>query len=163
LQLKRTNFNERFVMEVILLENVRNLGKFGNKVQVANGYGRNFLIPKGKAVPATKNNVAKFEARRAELEKNAETKFKQAQEKAAEINSIHLTIEMRSADEGKLYGSIGTAELVKAFAAKNVEVSRQEIKLPNGVIRELGDYDVSVQLHAEVLAHAKVSVVPEEK
>ncbi len=149
-------------MEVILLENVRNLGKFGKKVNVANGYGRNFLIPKGKAVPATKNNVAKFEARRAELEKNAETKFKQAQEKAAEVNSVHLTIEMRSA-EGKLYGSIGTAELVKAFAAKNVELGRQDIKLPNGVIRELGDYTVDVQLHAEVLAHAKVSVIPEEK
>tara|TARA_R110002110_G_scaffold400317_1_gene616625 strand:+ start:42887 stop:43339 length:453 start_codon:yes stop_codon:yes gene_type:complete len=150
-------------MEVILLENVRNLGKFGNKVQVANGYGRNFLIPKGKAAPATKDNLAKFEARRAELEKNAATKLQQAQEKAAEVNSVHLTIEMRTSDEGKLYGSIGTAELVKAFAAKNVEIGRQEIRLPNGAIREVGDYDVDVQLHAEVVAHAKVSVTAEKK
>lgn len=149
-------------MEVILLENIRNLGKFGTKVNVANGYGRNFLIPKGKAVAATKDNLAQFEARRAELEQNAQQKLKQAQEKAAEINNVHLTIEMRAGDEGKLYGSIGTIELVKAFSAKNVEVQRQEILLPNGAIRELGDYEVEVQLHAEVIAVAKVSVVPEQ-
>lgn len=149
-------------MEVILLENIRNLGKFGTKVNVANGYGRNFLIPKGKAVAATKDNLAQFEARRAELEQNAQQKLQQAQEKAAEINNVHLTIEMRAGDEGKLYGSIGTIELVKAFSAKNVEVQRQEILLPNGAIRELGDYEVEVQLHAEVIAVAKVSVVPEQ-
>lgn len=149
-------------MEVILLENIRNLGKFGTKVNVANGYGRNFLIPKGKAVAATKDNLAQFEARRAELEQNAQQKLQQAQEKAAEINNVHLTIEMRAGDEGKLYGSIGTIELVKAFSAKNVEVQRQEVLLPNGAIRELGDYEIEVQLHAEVIAVAKVSVVPEQ-
>lgn len=150
-------------MEVILLENVRNLGKFGSKVQVANGFGRNFLIPQGKAVPATKNNIAKFEAERSQLEKSAEQRLLAAQERAAEINSLHLTIYARSGDEGKLYGSIGTIELSRAFKDKGIEVSRQEIRLPKGPLRELGEYTLELQLHAEVVAQAKISVVPDEE
>lgn len=149
-------------MEVILLENVRNLGKFGSKVSVAKGYGRNFLIPKGKAVPATKENLAHFEAKRADLQKAADDRLRVAEERAAELNTLHLTLTARAADEGKLYGSIGTIELVKAFKDQGIEVQRQEIRLPNGAIRELGDFDVSLQLHAEVVANVKLTIVPQK-
>lgn len=150
-------------MEVILLENIRNLGKFGSKVDVANGYGRNFLIPNGKAVPATKENLAKFEARRSELEKAAVDRLNAAEERAAELSNIHLKIAMLAGDEGKLYGSIGTIELVKAFSDKGLNVTRQEIRLPNGAIREIGEYEIEVQLHAEVIAQVKLTVTPEER
>jgi len=147
-------------MEVILLENIRNLGKFGNKVDVAKGFGRNFLIPQGKAVPATKSNIAKFEAQRSDFEKAAKGRLQAAQERAAEVNNIHITIAARAA-EGKLYGSIGTVDLVKAFKDKGMTVTRQEIRLPSGPLREIGDYNIDLQLHAEVIATAKVSIVPE--
>lgn len=150
-------------MEVILLENVRNLGKFGTKVNVAKGFGRNFLIPQGKAVPATRENIAKFEAERSNLEHAAQQRIQAAQERAAEINNVRIVIHARSAEEGKLYGSIGTIELVRCFKDKGIEVSRQEIRLPNGPLRELGEYTIELQLHAEVIANVKVSVVPEEE
>lgn len=149
-------------MEIILLENVRNLGKFGSKVNVARGYGRNFLIPQGKAVPATKDNIVKFEADRAALEAAASTRLRSAQERAAEINSLLLTIAARVGDKGKLFGSIGTIELAKAFKEQGVEVERQDIRLPNGAIRETGEYVVEVHLHAEVIAGARVTIVSEE-
>lgn len=148
-------------MQVILLENIRNLGKFGSKVNVANGYGRNFLIPNGKAVPATKENLASFESKRADLEKASRDRLSKAQERAAEINNIQLKISMLAGDEGKLYGSIGTIELVKAFKDKSIDVTRQEIRLPNGAIRELGEYEIELQLHAEVVARVKLIVTPE--
>ncbi len=150
-------------MEVILLENVRNLGKFGNKVKVAKGFGRNFLIPQGKAVPATKQNIAQFEAQRSKLEKAAQDRLAAATERAAELSAIRLTIAARSGDEGKLFGSIGTIELVRAFKDKGVDITRQEIKLPNGPLRELGEFVIELQLHAEVIAQTKVTVVPEEE
>jgi large subunit ribosomal protein L9 len=150
-------------MEVILLENVRNVGKFGNKVNVAKGYGRNFLIPQGKAVPATKENLLKFEADRTNLEKVVKERLQAAQDRAAEINQLHIKIEARVGDKGKLFGSIGTIELVKAFKDNGVEVERQEIRLPHGAIRDIGEYEVEVQLHAEVVAQAKVSIVAEEE
>lgn len=148
-------------MEVILLENIRNLGRFGNKVRVANGYGRNFLIPRGKAVPATKDNLANFEAQRAKLEQAASERLQKAQERASEIEAVHITISARAGDEGKLYGSIGTTEISQAFKEKGVELARQDIRLPNGPLRELGDFEVDCQLHAEVNAMAKVTIVPE--
>lgn len=150
-------------MEVILLENVRNLGKFGAKVKVAKGYGRNFLIPQGKAVGASKENLMKFEADRANLEKVAKDRFNAATERAAEINALQLIIEARVGDKGKLFGSIGTIELVKAFHDKGINIERQEIRLPHGAIREIGDYSIDVQLHAEVIAQAKVSIKPEDE
>ncbi len=149
-------------MEVILLENIRNLGKFGSKVDVAKGFGRNFLIPQGKAVPATKANLARFEAQRADFEKAAKGRLQAAQERAAELNSVQITIAARAA-EGKLYGSIGTVELVKAFKDKGLQVVRQEIRLPGGPLREIGEYAIELQLHAEVVAVAKVTVVQEEE
>lgn len=150
-------------MEIILLENIRNVGKFGSKVKVAKGYGRNFLIPQGKAVPATKENITQFEAQRAKLEKAAQDKLAQATERAAEFAAVHIKIQARAGDEGKLFGSIGTIELVKAFKDKGIEVTRQEIRLPNGPLREIGDYSIELQLHAEVIAQAKVTVTPEEE
>lgn len=149
-------------MQVILLENIKNLGKFGHKVSVANGYGRNFLIPNGKAVPATKENLVRFESQRAELEQAAQSKLLAAQERAASLSAVHLKLSMLAGEEGKLYGSIGTVELVNAFKDKGFEVARQEIRLPNGTIRELGEYEVAVQLHAEVGVMVKVTVMPQE-
>lgn len=149
-------------MEVILLENIRNLGKFGNKVRVANGYGRNFLIPRGKAVPATADNLANFEAQRAKLEQAAQSRLDQAKERASEIEAVHVTISARAGDEGKLYGSIGTYEIAKAYQEKGVELQRQDIRLPLGPIREVGDFEVMCQLHAEVVATAKVTITAEE-
>lgn len=150
-------------MEVILLENIKNLGKFGNQVQVAKGYGRNFLIPQGKAVPATQENIHKFEAQRAELEKSAQDRLQTAQERGAELNNLHLIIVARAAEEGKLYGSIGTLEIVDAFQEKGVKVSRQEIRLPNGPLREVGEFSIQLQLHAEVVAYTKVSIVAQKE
>lgn len=150
-------------MEIILLENVRNLGKFGSKVDVAKGYGRNYLIPQGKAVPATKENLIKFEADRAELEKVAKEKLQAAIDRANEINNLHIVIEARVGDKGKLFGSIGTIELAKAFHDKGVSVERQEIRLPHGAIRDIGEYAIEVQLHAEVVAEAKVTISAEEE
>lgn len=149
-------------MDIILLENVRNLGKFGAKVKVAKGFGRNFLIPQGKAVPATKDNLAQFEAQRAKLEKAAQDRLAAAQSRAAEINNVRIVISAKSAEEGKLFGSVGTIELVRAFKEKGIEVTRQEIRLPNGPLRELGEYLIELQFHAEAVAQAKVSIVPEE-
>lgn len=150
-------------MEVILLENVRNLGKFGTKVKVAKGYGRNYLIPQGKAVPANSDNLAHFEARRAELEQAAAERLQAAQERAAEIEALHIKISANAGDEGKLYGSIGTLEISRAFKEHNVDVARQEVLLPEGPIREVGDFEVEIHLHAEVLATAKLTVVAEEQ
>jgi large subunit ribosomal protein L9 len=150
-------------MEIILLENIGKLGKFGSKVKVAKGYGRNFLIPQGKAVPANAANLAKFEAQREDFQRAADLKREQAQERAAEVQAVHLIIHARSADEGKLYGSVGTQDIADAFKKNNIDVKRQEVRLPNGAFRELGDYEVTVQLHAEVTATAKISIVAEAK
>lgn len=150
-------------MEVILLENMKNLGRFGSKVRVANGFGRNYLIPRGKAVPATALNLAKFESERAELEKKADGRLNQSKERAAELEAVHLKIGARAGDEGKLYGSIGTSDIVKAFAEKGVKVERHEVRLPNGPIREIGDYEIACQLHTEVTAITKVSILPEKE
>lgn len=150
-------------MEVILLENIRNLGQFGTKVKVAKGFGRNFLIPQGKAVPATKENLAKFEARREELRKVADQKLAEAQSRVAEINAVKLVIQARAGDEGKLFGSVGTLEICNAYKNLGIDVKRQDIRLPNGPLRELGDFEIEIQLHAEISATAHVSVVPEAK
>lgn len=152
-------------MELILLENIRNLGPFGTRVKVAPGYGRNFLIPTGRAVPANTQNIAMFEARRAELESAANERLHAAQKRAATIEGVVVTITARAADEGKLYGSVGTNEIARALSAAlastQITVERHEVRLPNGVIRELGEYEVELALHAEVVAKVKVTVAPE--
>ncbi|WP_111642764.1 50S ribosomal protein L9 [Marinimicrobium alkaliphilum] len=148
-------------MEVILLEKVSNLGNIGDKVAVKSGFGRNFLLPQGKAVPATAANLADFEARRAELEAAADAKKANAEERAAKLAEISVTIAANAGDEGKLFGSIGTRDLADAITAAGVEVSKAEVKLPEGALREVGEYEIDVQLHAEVMQTVKLTVVAE--
>ena len=148
-------------MEVILLENIRNLGPFGKTVKVAKGYGRNFLIPQGKAVPATKSNVAMFDVRRQELEAAAHERLVMAQKRGEALAAVRLNIAAKAADEGKLYGSVGTVDIVKAIKDLGHDVTRQEIRLPLGPIREIGEYVVEVHLHAEVVVEIPVQVTPE--
>ena len=128
-------------MEVILLEKIAKLGKLGDKVTVKNGYGRNFLIPFGKALPATEANLATFEARRAELESAANEHLSSAQKRAAEMAEIELTLTAKAGDEGKLFGSIGSRDLAEAITSAGVTVAKSEIRLPEGPIRAVGEYD----------------------
>ncbi len=148
-------------MEVILLEKIANLGSLGDKVTVKAGYGRNFLVPFGKAVPANKGNLEAFEARRAELEKAAAEKLSSATKRAAEMAEIELTLTAKAGDEGKLFGSIGPRDLAEAITSAGVEVAKSEIRLPEGPIRAIGEYDVAVQLHTDVAANIKVFVEAE--
>lgn len=149
-------------MEVILLENVGSLGSLGDKVAVKAGYGRNFLIPQGKAVPATEENVAVFEARRAELEAAAAATLEAAQKRALAIEALErIEIAATAGDEGKLFGSVGTRDIADSITQAGVEVDKSEVRLPEGVIRETGEYQVMLQVHGEVTATITVVVVPE--
>ncbi len=146
-------------MEIILLEKITNLGNLGDKVNVKGGYARNFLLPQGKATRATAENVAAFEARRAELEKQAAEKKAYAESRAAQLAELEVTITATAGDEGKLFGSIGTHDIADALTASGVEVAKSEVRLPNGAIRLVGEYDVAVHLHSEVDATVRVVVV----
>jgi large subunit ribosomal protein L9 len=148
-------------MQVILLEKVGKLGDLGDRVAVKAGFGRNYLIPYGKAVPATQANIADFESRRAELEKAAAEKRGGAEARAAQLAAVAITIAAKAGDEGKLFGSIGTRDIADAIIAAGVEVKKSEVRLPNGVIREIGDYEIDIQLHSEVTQMVKLSVVIE--
>ena len=145
-------------MQVILLEKIRNLGELGDNVTVANGYGRNFLLPQGKAAPATKDNIEKFEARRAELEKKAADELATAKTRAAQFAELTVTIEANAGDEGKLFGSIGTKDIADAATAAGVAIEKHEVRLPNGAIRAIGEFDVDVNLHTDVNATLKLVV-----
>ena len=146
-------------MEIILLEKIANLGNLGDKVNVKAGYGRNFLLPQGKATVASAENVAVFEARRAELEQLAAEKKAYAESRAAELAELEVTITATAGDEGKLFGSIGTHDIADALTASGVEVAKSEVRLPNGTIRQVGEYDVAVHLHSDVEATVRVVVV----
>ena len=148
-------------MHVILLEKVANLGNLGDKVSVKSGYGRNFLIPFGKAVPANKANTEAFEARRTELEKAAADKLGTAAKRAEEMAEIELTLTAKAGDEGKLFGSIGPRDLAEAITSAGVKVAKSEIRLADGPIRAVGEYDVGVQLHTDVAATIKVFIEAE--
>jgi large subunit ribosomal protein L9 len=148
-------------MEVILLEKVDNLGSLGDKVNVRPGYGRNFLIPSGKATAATAANIEAFEARRAELEKHAAEILAAAEARREKLDGMSVTIASKSGDEGKLFGSVGTSDIAHAISATGVEVERSEIRMPEGVFRMVGEYEVSVHLHSDVNATVKVVVVAE--
>lgn len=149
-------------MQIILLDKVANLGSLGDQVNVKAGYARNFLIPQGKAVLATKKNIEFFEARRAELEAKLTDVLKAAEEKAAEINALSkVTIASKAGDEGKLFGSIGTRDIADAVKARGISVSKSEVRLPNGVLRTVGEHEVSFQVHSEVFAKVIVEIVPE--
>lgn len=149
-------------MEVILLEKIANLGDLGDKVTVKPGYGRNYLVPGKKAVPATVENVKIFEERRAELEKAAAEKLAEAKvraEKIAELGSV--TIKSNAGDEGKLFGSVNVAEVADALTAAGVEIAKSEVSMPEGPIRMIGEYDIDIHLHSDVAQTVKVVVEAE--
>lgn len=149
-------------MRLILLEKVLNLGDLGDTVEVKSGYGRNFLLPQGKAVPATRDNVALFEARRAELEAAANEKQSTAESRREAMTELVLELTANASDEGKLFGSIGPREIANAATARGVEIEKSEVIMGEGPIREVGEFDVLVQLHADVDTTIKVIVRPEE-
>jgi len=148
-------------MQVILLEKVGRLGNLGDQVNVKPGYGRNFLIPFGKAVAATKDNVAEFEKRRAELEAAAAARRAAAEARAAQLADLVVTIAANAGDEGKLFGSVGTRDIADAISAAGVAVEKSEVRLPNGVIRETGEFEIDVQVHSDVTQTIKLRVVAE--
>ncbi|WP_294904337.1 50S ribosomal protein L9 [Tatumella sp. UBA2305] len=147
-------------MQVILLDKVTNLGNLGDQVNVKSGYARNFLVPQGKAVPATKTNIEFFEARRAELEaKQAETQAA-ANARAEKINALGtVTINSKAGDGGRLFGSIGARDIADAVNAAGVEVAKSEVRLPEGVLRSVGEYEVNFQVHSDVVAKLVINVV----
>ena len=148
-------------MNIILLERLSNLGDIGDEVAVKAGFARNYLIPKGKAVRATEENRAVFEGRRAELEKAAAEQLSEAQGRAAKLEGLSLTMVVKAGEEGKLYGSVGTQDIADAITAEAIEVARAEVRLPEGVIRSIGEYEIDVQLHSDVTVAVALAVVAE--
>jgi len=148
-------------MEVILLEKVANLGNLGDKVKVRPGYGRNFLIPQGKATPATPENVARFEARRAELEKAAAEALAAAEARREALEGLAVEIAAKAGDEGKLFGSVGTTDIARALTEAGHPVERHEVRLPEGPFRTTGEFDVQLHLHTDVEATIKLTIVAE--
>jgi len=149
-------------MDVILLTKVANLGNIGDRVKVKSGYGRNFLLPSGKATLATPANVAKFEARRVELEKIAREQFSDAESRAAALKEFTLRITAKAGNEGKLFGSISTTDIAEACTAQGHKVVRSEVRLPNGPIRMVGDHQIVLHLHTDVDVQLPVTIVAEE-
>jgi large subunit ribosomal protein L9 len=145
-------------MELILLEKVQNLGDLGDTVTVKPGFGRNYLLPQGKAVPATAENLARFEAQRAELEEVAEGRLAQAQKRAEGFAELTITIAANAGEEGKLYGSIGPREISMALEEAGHEVEKAEVIMGEGPIRFTGEYDIHLQFHADVETHIKLVV-----
>lgn len=148
-------------MDIILLEKVRNLGELGDQVTVRPGYGRNFLIPSGKAVRATANNKALFDARRAELEQQQAIALASAQERAGTLRDLALTVSRRASEEGRLFGSVGTTDIAEAAEAAGHRIEKSEIVLPEGPLKELGEHEVAIALHPEVEFKIRVKVVIE--
>ncbi len=147
-------------MDVILLEKVGRLGNLGDQVKVKGGFGRNFLIPYGKAVSATADNIARFEARRAELEKAATERMGTAEARAAKLAGLTITIPANCGDEGRLFGSVGARDIAEAISAAGIEITKSEVNLPAGALRSTGEFDIDVQLHPEVTQTIKLSIVP---
>lgn len=149
-------------MEVILLEKMRNLGALGDKVKVKPGFARNYLIPQGKAVYANKENIAKFEQRRSELEKLAAQKYEQALVRQQVINALTpITITAKAGEEGKLFGSIGTRDIAQALSLTGVAIEKREIRMPEGALRKVGEYEIIIDLEGDLTAAVKVNIVPE--
>ena len=148
-------------MEVILLEKVDNLGNIGDRVKVRSGYGRNYLLPKGKAALATAKNIAALEERRAELEHKEAEELVGAQARGAQIQELQLKLLAKAGTEGKLFGSLGTIDIVEACAAGGVQVERSEVRLPDGPIRALGEYEIEIHLHADVNVPVRIEVAPD--
>lgn len=154
--------NKVWKMNVILLDNVENLGAIGDLVSVKPGYGRNYLLPSGKAALATKQNIAEFEARRTELEKHAAEELVAARARAELVEGMELVIPGNAGAEGKLFGSVGPIDIAEAFAKVGVEVARSEIRMPDGPIHELGEYQFKLHLHTDVDVDIAVQVVPDQ-
>jgi large subunit ribosomal protein L9 len=149
-------------MEVILLQKVANLGNIGDRIKVKSGYGRNYLLPQGKATLVTAENVARFEAQRAELEKRAHDELQDAQRRAAELEGLKLTVTAKAGTEGKLFGSVGTADISEAATAGGHPLARSEVRLPAGPLRTVGEHVVQLHLHTDVNVQLTVVIVAEE-
>jgi large subunit ribosomal protein L9 len=149
-------------MEIILLQKVANLGNIGDRVKVKSGYGRNFLLPQGKATLATADNVAKFEARRAEFEKVAREELGGAQARAAKLEGFKLTFTAKAGGEGKLFGSVGTSDIAEALNKAGHKIERSEVRLPHGPIRQVGEHVVQIHLHTDITVDLPVVIVAEE-
>jgi large subunit ribosomal protein L9 len=149
-------------MEIILLQKVANLGNIGDRVKVKPGYGRNFLLPQGKATLATPDNIAKFEARRAELEQAAGEELSKAQARAKKLEGFKLSLTAKAGGEGKLFGSVGTSDIAEATRKAGFDVERSEVRLPHGPIRQAGEHIVHLHLHTDVTVDLPVTIVAEE-
>lgn len=149
-------------MQVILLEKIQNLGDLGDHVEVKGGYGRNYLLPQRKAVAATADNIAKFEAERAELEVAQAQVLTRSQQRVDALAGGQVTIEARAGSEGKLFGSVSTGDIAEALQAAGFDIEKREIRLPAGTLREIGDYELEVHLDVDVDAHITVHVVHED-
>ncbi|MCK5888447.1 MAG: 50S ribosomal protein L9 [Methylococcales bacterium] len=149
-------------MEVILLEKIANLGGLGDKVSIKAGYGRNYLIPQRKAVAATADKIKEFEARRADLEKIAAEKLKEAQSRADALNKVTVAIAHKAGEEGKLFGSIGTQNIADALTEAGVKVEKSEVRLPDGVIRHIGSYEIDINFHTDVIVKKSIEVTVED-
>jgi large subunit ribosomal protein L9 len=149
-------------MDLILLQKVVNLGNLGDKVKVKPGYGRNFLVPQGKAVPATKSNVEAFQAKRAEYEAKAAQQAGDAEARAVTLTDATVTVKANASTEGKLFGSVGPRDIAEAFTAAGKPVNKSEVLMPEGPIRKVGEFEVIIHLHADVERTVKVTVVPED-
>jgi len=148
-------------MDVILLEKVDNLGGLGDKVKVKAGYGRNYLIPTGKATPATPENVARFEARRAELEKTAADALAAAETRRQGLEGLEITITSKAGEEGKLFGSVGTTDIIQAAADAGHTIEKHEVRMPEGAFRMVGEYEVMLHLHTDLDVAIRIHVTPE--
>ncbi|MFU2486670.1 50S ribosomal protein L9 [Thauera sp. WH-1] len=149
-------------MQIILLEKVVNLGGLGDVVKVKDGYARNFLIPQGKAKRATQANLAEFEARRAELERVQAEKLAAAQELAAKLEGVSVQVARKAGMDGRLFGSVGNADIAEGLVAQGFDIDRSAIRMPDGPLKQVGDTQLEVSLHADVLATITVSVVGEQ-
>ena len=149
-------------MQVILLKKIAKLGELGQQVHVKPGYGRNFLIPNGKAVPATPGNVEKFETQRAELEKAQEKVLAAAQARVEKLNALSVTLHRKTVSEDRLFGSVGVNDIVTAVAEAGFEVTKHEIRLPDGPFRTLGEYEVELQLHADINTRITLVIAAEQ-
>ena len=148
-------------MEVILLEKIANLGNLGDKVAIKAGYGRNYLIPYGKAVAATATKIAEFEIRRAELEKAAAEKLSAAQTRANALSKLQVVITHKAGDEGRLFGSIGTHNIAEAITTAGIAIEKHQIRLPHGTIRHIGEYAIDINLHSDVIVTLTIKIVAE--
>jgi large subunit ribosomal protein L9 len=149
-------------MEIILLQKVANLGQIGDRVKVKSGYARNFLVPTGRATLATEANIAKFEAQRAVLEEKAARELHQAQARAASLENFKLELKAKAGTEGKLFGSIGTADIAEAAVKAGQPIARSEVRMPMGPIRTTGEHQVQLHLHTDVNVTLVVTIVAEE-